>query len=104
MGKTEAVKVEMHPVSLQSVVLAVPKDEGEKLLLIEDLTWIRCEGLLAHLWSLRARRWQGSFQRRAPTSGRARSGEVDCGYVDRSLQLSEGGERLCVADRQVRCR
>ena len=37
MGKIEAVKVEMHPVSLRSVVLVVPKDEGEKLQLIEDL-------------------------------------------------------------------
>ena len=47
MGKTEAIKVEMHPISFRSVVLAVPKDEGKKLLLIDDLTQIGCEGLLA---------------------------------------------------------
>ena len=34
MGKTEAVKAKMHMVSLRSVVLAMPKDEGKKLLLI----------------------------------------------------------------------
>ena len=47
MEKTEAVKAGMHMVSLRSVVLAVLKDEGGKLLLIEDLTRIGCEGLLA---------------------------------------------------------
>ena len=55
MGKTESRKVggEPHPVSFRSVVLVVPKDEGKKLLFIEDLTQIRCEGLLTHPWSLR---------------------------------------------------
>ena len=38
MGKTEAVKAEMHMVSLRFVVPVVPKDEGKKRLLIEDLT------------------------------------------------------------------
>ena len=44
MGKIELVKVggETHPVSLRSVVPVVPKDEGEKLKLIEDLTRIEC--------------------------------------------------------------
>ena len=47
MGKTEVVKVEMHPVSFRSVCPSVPKDEEEKHLLVEDLTQIGCEGLLA---------------------------------------------------------
>ena len=54
MEKTEAVKVEMQMVSLRFVVHAVPKDEGEKLQLIEVVSWIGCEGLLAQPWSLRS--------------------------------------------------
>ena len=54
MGKTEAVKLEMHFVSLRSVCPFVPKDEEEKRLLVEDLTWIGCKGLLAQPWSLRS--------------------------------------------------
>ena len=46
MEKTEAIKVEMHPISLRSICPAVPKDEEEKHLLIEDLAWIGCVGLL----------------------------------------------------------
>ena len=61
MEKTEAVKIEMHLVSLRSVVAAVPKDEGEKLQLIEDLTWIECEGLLAHPWSLKSKEMVQEF-------------------------------------------
>ena len=53
-GKTKIVKVETHPMSLRSVVPVVPKDEGEKQQLMEDLTWIRCEGLLFHPWSLKS--------------------------------------------------
>ena len=54
MGKIETVKVEMHPVSLRSVVPAVLKDEGKKQQLVEDLTRIGCEGLLALPWSLKS--------------------------------------------------
>ena len=58
-----------------SVVPTVPKDEGEKLLLIEDLTWIACEGLLAQPWSLRSKdmareflqecsnKWEGTIRK-----------------------------------------
>ena len=45
MEKTETVKAEMPMVSLRSVVLAMPKDENEKLQLVEDLSQIKCEGL-----------------------------------------------------------
>ena len=50
MGKTKSGKTgdEPHPVSLKSMIPAVPKDEAEKLLLIEDLTRIKCEGLLIY--------------------------------------------------------
>ena len=55
MDKTESGKTrsELHVVSLRLVILAVPQDEAEKLMLVEDLTWIGCEGLLIHPWSLR---------------------------------------------------
>ena len=75
MEKTEAVKVEMHPISLRFFCPAMPKDEEEKRLLKEDLTRIGCEGLLAQPWSLRSKKmvqeflqecsnkWQGTIRR-----------------------------------------
>ena len=54
MGKTGAVKMEVHLVSLRSVVPVVPKDEGEKQQLVEDLTRIRYKGLLAQPWCLKS--------------------------------------------------
>ena len=47
MGKIEIVKTEMPMVSLRFVAPAVTKDESEKLQLVEDLSQIGCEGLLA---------------------------------------------------------
>ena len=47
MGKIGAVKVEMPSVSLRSVVLAVSKNKKEKRQLVEDLTRMGCEDLLA---------------------------------------------------------
>ena len=44
---------EPHPVSLRSVLPAVPHDEAEKMMLVEDLIRIGCKGLLTHPWSLR---------------------------------------------------
>ena len=38
MGKIETMKVEMPMISLRYVVLAVIKDESEKLQLLEDLS------------------------------------------------------------------
>ena len=46
MEKVEAIKAEMLMVSLRSIVPVVSKNEGKKMQLIEDLTWIGCEGLL----------------------------------------------------------
>ena len=54
MGKTGAVKIEVHLVSLRSVVPVVPKDEGEKWQLVEDLTRIGCEGPLTQPWCLKS--------------------------------------------------
>ena len=46
MAKAVQVKVELYPVSLKSVAPAIPKNDAEKDLLIEDLTTMGCEGLL----------------------------------------------------------
>ena len=53
MGKVGTVKVEVHPVSLKSVIPVVPKDNKKKELLVEDLTKMRCEGLLVEPWVLK---------------------------------------------------
>ena len=75
MGKAGTVKVENLFVSLKSVVPVVPKDEKEKQQLVEDLTRMRCEGLLVELWTLkseamaqeflqgRSNKWGGTLQR-----------------------------------------
>ena len=56
MEKTESGKTrgEPQPVSLKSVISAVSQDEGEKLILVEDLTQIGCEDLFTQPWSLRS--------------------------------------------------
>ena len=46
MEKIETIKIEVHPVSLKSIVVVVPKDEEEKWQLSEDLSQIGYEGLL----------------------------------------------------------
>ena len=75
MEKTETVKAKMLMVSLRFVVPAMPKDENEKLQLVEDLIRIGCEGLLAQPWNLkskdmakeflqaRSNEWKGTIQR-----------------------------------------
>ena len=40
------MKVEVHPVSLKSVITVVPQDKKEKEMLVEDLIRMGCEGLL----------------------------------------------------------
>ena len=55
MGKTGTVKVEVHLVSLKSIVAVVPKDEEEKRQLSKDLNWIGCKGLFVQPWSIRSK-------------------------------------------------
>ena len=50
MAKAVQVKVEFYPVSLKSVAPAIPKNDAEKDMLIEDLTTMGCEGLLLEPW------------------------------------------------------
>ena len=69
-----AVKVELPSVSLKSVTPIVPKNKEENEQLVEDLTLMGCEGLLAELWALqskamvqeflqkRSNEWEGTIQ------------------------------------------
>ena len=63
MEKTEPGKVgsELHLVSLRSMIPAMPKDKAKKLLLIEDLTQIKYEGLFTHPWNLRSEEMAREF-------------------------------------------
>ena len=51
----ESPSVAMAPqqLALRSILPVVPSDEEEKQLLIDNLTQMGCEGLLAQPWSLR---------------------------------------------------
>ena len=75
MGRIGIVKVGISCVSLKSIVPIVPKNEEEKQQLVEDLTWMECEGLLVQPWGLkseamaqkflqeRSNEWEGTTQR-----------------------------------------
>ena len=52
--KREGDDREQVPIPLKNVSAAIPKRESELKDLIEDLSWMGCEGLLAKLWNLRA--------------------------------------------------
>ena len=65
MEKIELGKIggEPHLVSLRSVIPAVPQDEAEKMMLVEDLTRIGCKDLLTHPRSLRSEEMVREFSR-----------------------------------------
>ena len=75
MGRIGIVKVEIHSMSLKSVVPVVSKDEGEKWQLVEDFIQMGCEGLLVQPWALKSKEmlqeflqkcsneWEGTMQR-----------------------------------------
>ena len=54
------------PITLRSVVLAIPKEPGERAHLEEDLTWIECIGLLSKPWSVKDERMVRELTTRAP--------------------------------------
>ena len=54
MTKATAIKVELPLVSLKSVIPLVLRNTEEKEQLVEDLTKMRYEGLLAEPWTLRS--------------------------------------------------
>ena len=53
MAKAVQVKVELYSVSLKSVAPAIPKNDAEKDMMIEDLTIVGCDGLLLEPWALK---------------------------------------------------
>ena len=61
IGRTGKVKVEMHHVSLKSIVPVVLKDEGKKQQLVEDLTQMGCKGLLVQPWGLKSEEMAQEF-------------------------------------------
>ena len=65
MEKSRSKKTgsEPHPISLRLVIPAVPQDEVEKLMLVEDLTQIGYEGLFIHPWSLKIEEMVREFSR-----------------------------------------
>ena len=75
MAKAVQVKVELYPVSLKAVAPAIPKNNAEKDILIEDLTTMGCEGLLLEPWALKieamvqelqeklSNEWEGTIRR-----------------------------------------
>ena len=55
MAKAGHVKVELYPISLKFVALAIPRNDEEKKMLVEDLTKMDCEGLLLEPWALKSK-------------------------------------------------
>ena len=62
MVKAGRVKIELYPVSLKSVAPAIPGNDEEKKILIEDFTKMGCEGLLLELWALKSEAMVHEFQ------------------------------------------
>ena len=62
MAGTSAAKVEYLPVSLKAVIPVIPASDHESDQLIEDLTKMGCEGLLAAPWSVRSEAMVQEFQ------------------------------------------
>ena len=62
MAKAGRIKVELHPVSLKSITLAIPGKENEKEMLVEDLTKMDCKGLLLEPWTLKSKVMIQEFQ------------------------------------------
>jgi hypothetical protein len=85
----EEDEVEQVLIPLKNVSPAIPKSESELKKLVEDLTRMGCEGLLAKPWNLRSettlkewddiegvRRHWGSFSLRGGTNGSWLSGRI----------------------------
>ena len=62
MVKAGRIKVELYPMSLKFVAPAIPGNDEEKKMLVEDLTKMGCEGLLLELWALKSKAIVQEFQ------------------------------------------
>ena len=80
MAKAGRFKVELYPISLKSVALAISKNNKEKKMLVEDLTKMGCKGLLLEPWALKSEAKVQEFQRK-------RSNEWE-GTIRRDLEYS----------------
>ena len=62
MVKARRIKIELYPVSLKSIAPAIPRNDEEKKMLVEDLTKMGCEGLLLEPWALKSEAMVKEFQ------------------------------------------
>ena len=84
------------PLTLRSVVPAIPKEPGERAYLEEDLTRIGCIGLLSKPWTVKDERMVKELTIGAPNqykgTVRARSETWDAGKWRETYGFSAGGE------------
>ena len=62
MAGTSSTRPEYLPVSLKAVVPVIPTDDDESKQLIEDMTKMGCEGLLAEPWAVKSEAMVQEFQ------------------------------------------
>ena len=65
----EEDEIEQVPIPLKNVSPVISKNEAELKELIEDLTWMACEGLLSKPWSLHSEATLKELYLREGTSG-----------------------------------
>ena len=91
-----APMTEKTPLTLRSVVLAIPKEPGERVYLEEDLTRIGCIGLLRKPWMVKDERMVRELTIEAPNqyevTVRARPETWDEGKWREVYGFSAGGE------------
>ena len=86
------------PLTLRSVVLAIPKEPGERAYLEEDLTKIGCIGLLSKPWTVKDERMVRELIIGAPNQYKgtvqARPETWDAGKWRETYGFSVGGEEF----------
>ena len=87
------------PLTLRSVVPVIPKEPGERAHLEEDLTRIKCIGLLSKPWSVKdegmVRELIGSpkpVQWDCPST----AGSLGCGEMERSIWIQHRRRGICI--------
>ena len=90
------------PLILRYVVLAIPKEPGERAYLEEDLTRIGCIGLLNKPWSVKDERMVRELILGAPNqyegTVRARPETWDAGRWREAYGFSARGRGICIQD------
>ena len=62
MAGTSSTRPEFVPVSLKAVIPVIPTEDDESKQLIEDMTKMGCEGLLAEPWAVKSETMVQEFQ------------------------------------------